>query len=235
MLRFGTIPALFFRITRFSALSGMATGSSNGHHRKNNFLEVMHSATLRTLILVGALGTIGTGASQAAITFVLTESGGNVNFNMSGSIDTTALGTDFGSFPYSSFGWAFPSTGRIGVGNGPTEWFGCSAPDGTSFGTGAYFDLTGTSGDVVILPGGATLVLPVGYVSGAPLSGSGWEAGATFASLGITPGAYTTNFSNGSHSDHVTVAVVPEVQGSLLAVAGLGTLLLRRKRRATPV
>ena len=181
-------------------------------------------------MLAGALGACGTGLSQAALTFILTESGGNVNYVMTGSINLNALGPMQGARGY-GLNAITPSSGFISTGDGNNDYFSISASKWAVFGTGslAFWDFS--SGDLVVLWSDPYLGLPVGYVSEAPLSASGYSAGS-LASLGITPGTYTTTFSNEVFSDTVTVIVnpVPEFQSSLLAAVGLGMLSLRRKR-----
>jgi len=195
-------------------------------------MKTKNSATFRSLIVVGALGALGTGASQATLTFTLTESGGGVNYEMSGSIDTAALGGFLGAYSMDER-FCAPSSGGIGTGNTSYDVYSINATEWTVFGTGGVFYWTGTSGSVVALFSNPAIGLSHDYVSGAPMSSSGWKSFSSFTSLGITPGSYTTTFSNAGHTDHVTVDVVPEAQGALLATLGLGASLLRRKRRAT--
>ncbi|MNL72451.1 hypothetical protein D3C87_1977660 [compost metagenome] len=87
-----------------------------------------------------------------------------------------------------------------------------------------------------------TVYLPVGYVSGSALSGATTFAGATFASLGVTPGTYTWTFGAGAAADSVVVttgAVVSNVhnvptlgQWALVLLAGLlGWMSLGALRR----
>jgi len=195
-------------------------------------MKTKNSATLRTLILAGALGALGTAASPAALTFTLTESGGNVNYVMSGSIDLAALGASTGSRSGTGV-LAYPSIGFIGTVTGLTDTYSVSIANWTPFGTGGPTFWSDSSGDIVVLLADPRLGVPHGYVSGAPLSASGYATGGTFTNMGLTPGSHVTTFSNGTHTDHVTVDVVPEAQGALLATLGLGASLLRRKRRAT--
>jgi hypothetical protein len=85
------------------------------------------------------------------------------------------------------------------------------------------------------------LDVPDGYVSGTLLEGSSLYEGATFASLGVTPGTYVWTWpvaanvtpANGVLQDSLTLNIVPEpVSLSLLAVGAAG-LTVRRWRRRT--
>ena len=79
----------------------------------------------------------------------------------------------------------------------------------------------GGSGDVVGVQG-LLLLVPQGYVSGNPLSGSATFDNATFASLGITPGTYTWTWGTGV--DSFTLQIGPA--GVSDAGSTLGLLLV---------
>ena len=83
------------------------------------------------------------------------------------------------------------------------------------------------------------LLVPLGYVSGTPLSATDTYANQTFSSLGLTPGTYTTTWGTGAHADFLTVQVGPAAvpEPSALVTAGLGMLVCgglacRRRKRA---
>jgi len=93
------------------------------------------------------------------------------------------------------------------------------------------------SGDLVGLrhrndPG---LLVPRGYVSGAPLSSSATWNNATFASLGVTPGTYEWTWGTGLPNQNFTLIIgragVPDGGStvSLLGFSLLGLATLRRK------
>jgi hypothetical protein len=68
----------------------------------------------------------------------------------------------------------------------------------TSFGIGGYTLANSGSGDLVaIAPAINDIGVPVGYVSGNPLSDNATYAGQTFSSLGVTPGTYEWTWGAG--------------------------------------
>jgi PEP-CTERM motif len=75
------------------------------------------------------------------------------------------------------------------------------------------------------------------YVSGSPLSETSTYLGATFASLGVTPGQYVYTWGSGDHADSFTINIgaspVPEPSTwamMLIGFAGLGYAALKHKR-----
>jgi hypothetical protein len=80
--------------------------------------------------------------------------------------------------------------------------------------------------------------VPTGYVSGAALSNTSTYDNATFASLGVTPGAYVWTWGSGAHIDSFTLVIgAPEPSGVLLLALPLGfvVMLAACHRRATRV
>lgn len=196
---------------------------------------------------VALVASVALSPAFAALTFTLTENSGGAVLTASGSVDTTGLivglpfscasglggvnaagvglcvGADLGAAYTGSAG---PMSGPISIGSG-----------GDTFGTS-------TSGDSVFLvrPTGQ-IALPLGYVSGSPLSGTTTFAGATLASLGVTPGTYTWTLqaAGGRTETVVLIAGAPATsvptlgEYALMALAGLlvlGTLPMLRGRRA---
>lgn len=106
------------------------------------------------------------------------------------------------------------------TGSGPAD-FGAG-------GTG--INATSTTGDSLGFEmSGSTFYffLPVGYLSGAPVSASASWANATFASLGVTPGSYTWTWGNGAdQSFTLDIQSVGVPEPSALALFGGGLLLL---------
>jgi hypothetical protein len=188
---------------------------------------------------VAALGTavaIGAGLSarpsQAAYIVTLTEAGGDVVANGSGSIDTaglTFIGTEIDSAAIT------PAIGAIVL--GPTTATASDIYHGSlpSFGIGGGAPANVGSGDLVGTDSGDLLYLPSGYASGDPLSDTATWTGQTFASLGVTPGTYVLTWGSGATADSFTlIAGVPEPSSALLLVLPLGFLgLLLAARHRT--
>ena len=101
--------------------------------------------------------------------------------------------------------------------------FGSGALTSATTGTGAIFGVSST-----------VLVVPVGYVSGTPLSTStSTFAGATLSSLGMTPGTYVWTWGEGGTADSATLTVVPEPAAWCLLLIGIGGgNFLRRRRKS---
>jgi len=82
-----------------------------------------------------------------------------------------------------------------------------------------------------------SLYLPNGYVSDTSVSNLTTFSGATFASLGVTPGTYVWTWGSGATTDSFTLQFgsaptgVPEPASLALLSAGVvGLGLVRRKR-----
>jgi len=93
-----------------------------------------------------------------------------------------------------------------------------------------------SSGDLVALvPSSAEIIVPGDY-AGGPLSQTATYLMASFASLGLTPGAYVYSWGTGAHADTFTIDVggaspVPEPSTwamMLVGFAGLGYAAARR-------
>ena len=112
-----------------------------------------------------------------------------------------------------------------------------SGPEGAHFfptlGSGPRFGIIGGGGSFF-------LIVPDNYVSGSPLANAiNTYAGATYASLGVTPGTYVYSWGSGDHHDSLTLQInpappVPEPASmTLLAfdVVGLGARRWRQRAR----
>jgi hypothetical protein len=187
--------------------------------------------------LVAAVALAASNSAQAALIFTLTESGSGVtltgsgSFNFGGSLTPTS-----GAYG----GGLYPTLGFLETGprfNGNHDLASSAIIAGpNSFGSGGSSLATSATGDsfgirTVITPG--TVAVPSGYTSGTALSGQAFWAGATLASLGVTPGTYNWNTSYGGVDDTITLnAVVPEPSSAalMMGLAALGYGLLRRRR-----
>jgi hypothetical protein len=142
--------------------------------------------------------------TQAAYTFTMQQSGPNVILEGSGSINLAGL--SFGRTGNYPEGFIGPSTGIILVKGASDFYSGVTGP--SSFGPGGQILAENPIDDPVsVLPGGQ-LGVPQGYVSGGTgdtLSNGMTFAGATLASLGVTPGTYVWTWASGS----LTLFIVP--------------------------
>jgi hypothetical protein len=107
----------------------------------------------------------------------------------------------------------------------------------TSFGPGGLTNAITSVGDDVGIAGSASFIgVPFNYVSGAVLSSSAVFAGASFASLGITPGDYLWSWGNSvNQTFSIDIASTPLPAALPLFATGLGLIGLlarRRKRKA---
>ncbi len=184
--------------------------------------RIAGAAALGAGILVG--GGLSAPPAQAAYIATLSQVGSNVVGTGSGSLDFNGLTFNFSSHDHAAIeaGVALVSLGPTSSANF-TEYYGISGPK--SFGTGGseIYATTG-SGDYAGILGGlvASIIVPQGYASGAPLGTSTdtWD-GATFASLGLTPGTYVWTWGRGENADSFTLHI-----GTPLAVVEPGTMAL---------
>jgi hypothetical protein len=178
---------------------------------------------------------LGMSAANAAVTITFTESGGNVIATGVGTVNLVGLGSP--NSPTFRASVAGGSGTQVFV--GPTievpvtTYFGVGGP--TNWGPGFFFDFASSgSGDLFGIAGNgdfSQLVVPAGYVSGSPLSGSAEWTSASFSSLALTPGSYVYTWGDGVTEDSLTVNIgaIPEPSGALLGCLGV-LALLRRKR-----
>ncbi len=100
------------------------------------------------------------------------------------------------------------SVSVLEVSSGPVDLYqSISGP--ASFGNGSFTSPSSGSGDRFgIRFGSSSLVVPAGYVSGAPLSGTSIFTGKSFAQLGLVPGSYTWTWGSGANADSLIIKVV---------------------------
>jgi PEP-CTERM motif len=199
---------------------------------------MMRSLTL-TSVAILALGTVSASTAQASYVTTFEDVGSNVVEIGGGTLDLTDL-----SFASQGVSRSFvqPSapvyvSGAGGFENvfkgdisGPADW-----------GPGSATSASLSSGDAVGIEGSKKLIIvPQGYMFGAPLSETSTYLDTSLASLGLTPGTYVYSWGTGPHADTFTVDVVassvpePSTWAMMLAgFAGLGLLGWRGSRKTT--
>jgi hypothetical protein len=197
---------------------------------------------IKALPFIAACVLFGTTVAANASPYVVTikEVGFNVVATGSGEFNLTGLSPGLiGTFssevqPLS----ALIFTGALG---NTTLYSGLSGP--STFGIGGSTGASsGISGDIVGLSRVDGLYVPLGYVSGNPLSDSATYDNATLASLGITPGTYVWTWGGtlvpggGAPDQSFTIIAGTPLPAALpLFATGLGAIGLlgwRRKRKA---
>jgi len=179
------------------------------------------------IALVGSTLIIGIHNAQAALVVDVAETAGDVVFAASGTVDFTGL---------SSFGLTVtqgaitPVSGALLVGpsiDAITDGYeGVTAPG--AFGTGNFIlASTGTGETFGFIS--TLLLVPQGYASSAPIAATSKYAGATFASLGLTPGTYIWTWSSDSVTLRIGSAVPLPPAIVLLGSALIGVGFTRRK------
>jgi hypothetical protein len=187
-----------------------------------------------------SFGVLAAPSAQAAYVTTFEEIGSNVVEVGGGTLDLTDLERVGGIFTKLFVTPSEPSyasgtkgdQGDIyeGALSGPTNW----GPGVTTFASSSSGDL------VALVPFGAEIIVPDDYDFGDPLSETSTYLGASFASLGLTPGSYVYSWGTGDHADTFTLNVVagsvPEPSTwamILIGFAGLGYAAARRKRVVT--
>jgi hypothetical protein len=183
---------------------------------------------IKEIASLGAAMLIGLSAPSAEAGYVvdLTQQGSDVVATGSGPIDLTGL--SFGGSLTNDLANITPSFG--GIHTGPTfpvnvdTYTGITGP--TSFGSGFESFPSSGSGDFVGVEQGFFLIVPLGYVSGNPLSDTSTYSSQTFSSVGVTPGTYKWTWGPGANQNFTLVigTVVPEP--STWAMMALGFAVL---------
>ena len=158
-------------------------------------------------IVVCAVAAIASSA-QAEVTVTATEVGGDVVFEGSGSLnlDAWTFARNVADFPKIQ-----PNNSIVVV--GPTDDSGdfyqsaSNFSDPGAFGTGFMTTARRGSGALLGFRDSGDLIVPTGYVSGDPLSGSATYVEETFESLGMTVGTYTWTWGTGQPGESFTLVI----------------------------
>ena len=178
-----------------------------------------------------------TASASASLIITAQESGSDVVFSYTGSIDLASAGApDTGSSAGQFINPSIPSLSFRIFSSPQGDRYSLPSHSWSVFGSGNATTASSSSGDILRLFGGTQITLPSGYVSNAPLSGTMTFVGQSFSSLGITPGDYVWDLQfTGGPGQTATISVVPEpstVYGLLAFLAMTGSAKLLRNKQS---
>ena len=164
--------------------------------------------TLPNILIALVAWGLSLQSAQADYLVTLQQVGSDVVATGTGTLDLAGL-TPLGA--NSTLGSEIiPSGGDIATGMPVivSEYTGFTGP--TSFGSGAATFTPISSGPIVTIDGSLNdLQVPLGYSSGDPLSDSATYSGASFTTLGVTPGTYEWTWGVGDHASSFTLQIGP--------------------------
>jgi PEP-CTERM motif len=192
----------------------------------------MSRPTVRALGLVALALTLPAGQARAGLTLTMQEVGPNVVMAGGGTLNLSGFSfiVNVPANPVIDPNEVF----RVGAAGTLSMYVGIIAgPPSFGPGTTATF-ASGGAGDLFALGFLTVVGVPVGYVSGAALSGSAAYLGQSFSTLGVTPGTYTWTLGNGDTIALAigTIAAVPAPSSLALLASGAACLAVRRRRGA---
>ena len=207
---------------------------------KTTSLQVFLPASLAALAIIILWG-ISVRPAQAGYIVTFKQVAPDVVATGSGPIDLTGLTGAFNAV-ISPFIGANPPNVSMGPVSAQAPAYAGSMPFSgpSTFGSGlGVFANFGSGDPVQIIPPFAVVVVPVGYVSGTPLSDSATYSSQTFATLGVTPGTYEWTWGTGANQNFTLqigpTAGVPDSGStvgllfvSLIALFGLGRFRAQR-------
>lgn len=175
-----------------------------------------------------------------AVIITATEESNSVVFQGVGALNTSSLQlrSNSGIVLFSGL-YGTPPVVEVGPPNSPAKTFigdtligpnSIGALDSfkkSDRGEGDIFGITFLFPVSTAIP---AIIVPRGYVSGTPLSGSAEYRAVSFATLGITPGIYTWKWGQPGSSDSLTVRIgIPEPETLVLVLVGAIPIFLARR------
>jgi hypothetical protein len=185
---------------------------------------------------VVAFVVLAVGMANATVLINITDSGGNVNVTVTGSLDLTGATFDHEQ-PYSTGIIPGGSNWYIALGTTPgMDWYQLTSVD-LPFGTDTtFFTSSTTSGDAFSIwgeSGGTPVVgLTTGYVSGTPISADMVLLGESIAGMTLIPGTYTFTIPNDTIILEIGGTSVPEPSTWVMMLNGLAALGFAGYRRS---
>ena len=181
--------------------------------------------SLATALAIVIASVFSIRSAQANYTVTLQQVGPDVVATGGGAIDLTGLSFDFACPACEAV--INPSVGDIRTGaTGPIDAFTGSIIGPSSFGSGSFTFANSGAGDQVGAgpgPSGLVVEVPQSYVPNSLLADTAIYNGATFASLGVTPGTYLWTWGGGANQNftlQIGTAAVPD------SVSTFGLLLV---------
>jgi len=186
------------------------------------------------VLLVSLFLTLSsTSLSNASLIINVNQQGNDVVATGSGSINLTGLTlqyTDNIQYPLAAYLQANDPGVILGSGTGDHYNYISNSPYNFGPGTGGTVFASAYSGNLFGFDYGQ-VVVPSGYISGSPLSGTATFGNKTFADIGITPDTYTwTLTNNDSVTLNINVSTVPEPSTYALLCISLGVVGYARKK-----
>jgi len=155
-----------------------------------------------------------THSAPSGFSVTIVESGGNVVMSASGSLNINGLTlVNPSAGPFGGGGIGIASAEFLMVrtsGLNGAQYSGFTTTP-SNFGTGGGSASTSSSGNTFgvleTVPGTKSLIVPTGYTTGTVISSTQTFSGATFSSLGLTPGTYTYTWGSGANADSINVVI----------------------------
>ena len=195
--------------------------------------RVMTGFVAMSLALAGAV--VSAPKAQAEMLFTAAQNGTEVDFTISGEVNTSILtNINYGS---GSSGAVFYGYVLATGGSYPALAYSTPGINISSLflNTLVFTTSDSDSGGVFGVNANAQDILPTGYVSGTTLNSSSIFLGTTLADLGLLNGSsYTYNYGTGLNADSIVFNVgapVPEPASMALVGAGLFGLVASRRRK----